>query len=124
MKLDSWFQGDQIIGRLFSLGSYFDYRSSQNISATFFHYKSSVSILTKYGLGYILGDFFSQTHLVTLVGWKENRCSGKKHVRVQSKYLNSFTLLLTLDSNEFLFSDSRNFFPLPFDILFSMIACV
>jgi hypothetical protein len=33
----------------------------------FFHGKSNSKILTKNGLGYTLGDFFSQTHLVTLL---------------------------------------------------------
>jgi hypothetical protein len=42
-------------GQLFSLGSYFNYRISPNIWAAFFHCNSLVLILTKYGLGYILG---------------------------------------------------------------------
>jgi hypothetical protein len=39
---------------------------AQNLRATFFHGKSYERILTINGLGYNLGDFFPQTHLVTL----------------------------------------------------------
>jgi hypothetical protein len=57
-------QGDQI-GRIFAHGAivkfkqlYVKYRRSSNFGRTFFHRKSVVFILTKNGLGYILGDFF------------------------------------------------------------------
>jgi hypothetical protein len=44
---------------------FFNWRSSPNFWDTFFHGKSDEHFY-KNGLGYILGDFFSQTHLVTL----------------------------------------------------------
>jgi hypothetical protein len=71
-------QGDQI-GRffadwaIFSLAIFFfgdlfeNCKSSPNSWAIFFHGTSCVLLLTKNGLGYILGGFFSQTHLVTLI---------------------------------------------------------
>jgi hypothetical protein len=64
-------QGDQI-GQIFAsrVVVYFgqfvvNYRRSANYKATFFYSTRYVLILTKHGLGYILGDFL-QTHLVTL----------------------------------------------------------
>jgi hypothetical protein len=69
-------QGDQI-GRLFAYlaiifsGKFFEScRSSQNLLSTyFFHGKSCVVCFNfdKRMLGNILGDFFSKTHLVTLL---------------------------------------------------------
>jgi hypothetical protein len=72
-------QGDQI-GRVFAqweivyFGQWFkNYRSSAHFWATFFHGTSHVSILTKKMLGYILGDFFTNssghpgTNIVLLV---------------------------------------------------------
>jgi hypothetical protein len=35
-----------------------NHRSSPNFWTTFYHSKSYVLILAKYGLGYILGDFY------------------------------------------------------------------
>jgi hypothetical protein len=66
-------QGDQI-GRIFAqraivyLGNFLKitYISSPNLYAIFPISIKHVLILTKNGLGYVLGDFF-QTHLVTLV---------------------------------------------------------
>jgi hypothetical protein len=48
------------IGQLFSLGNSSNYRRGPNFWDTIFHGKSFVSNLTKNGLGYTLGDFFSQ----------------------------------------------------------------
>jgi hypothetical protein len=48
------------IGRLFPSGSFFEnYRNSTNNWATFFRYESCVLIFTRNGMGYILGDFFT-----------------------------------------------------------------
>jgi membrane protein YqaA with SNARE-associated domain len=52
------------------------YKSSPNVLATFFRYKSSVSNLTKYGLGYILGDFFANTF--GHPGWLERKSLQRK----------------------------------------------
>jgi hypothetical protein len=54
--------GDCLLGAVF-----LTYRSSPHFWTTFFHCKSDVLILTKNGLGYILGDFFTNSsgHL----GW-------------------------------------------------------
>jgi hypothetical protein len=64
-------QGDRI-GRIFGpwtivfFGYFFEnYGRSPNFVATFFHGRSDVLVLTKNGLGYIWGDFFTH-HLVTL----------------------------------------------------------
>jgi hypothetical protein len=46
------------IWRLFSLGSFFNYKSSANSLATVFHETSYVIVLTKDVFGYSLGDFF------------------------------------------------------------------
>jgi hypothetical protein len=55
------------IGRLFDIGSFFEnYRSIPHFGYTFFYGKSYELILTKNGLGFILGEFFSLHHLVTL----------------------------------------------------------
>jgi hypothetical protein len=55
------------IGWLFTLGSLFEKQNTgPNYWATYFHSKSCVFILTKPGLGCILG-IFSQTHPVTLL---------------------------------------------------------
>jgi hypothetical protein len=43
---------------LFTLVSFFNYISGPNICAIFSHENCYVLILTKSGLGYILGDFF------------------------------------------------------------------
>jgi hypothetical protein len=62
-------QGDQI-GRvfvyiyvrwLFTLAVFENYRSSTENLGHFFHRTSYVSILTRHGLGYILGDFFTNS---------------------------------------------------------------
>jgi hypothetical protein len=56
------------LGRIVTLEAFFEnYRSSQNHWATVSRGKNYVIIMTKNGLGYILADFFSQLHLVTLV---------------------------------------------------------
>jgi hypothetical protein len=57
-------QGDQI-GRFFFGQFMQNFRNSPNFWAAVFHGKSSILILAKCGLGYILGDYL-QTHLVTL----------------------------------------------------------
>jgi hypothetical protein len=55
-----------LIGRLFSLISYFENgRSSPNLCATFLHGERSASILTKH-VWATFWAIFSQTHLVTL----------------------------------------------------------
>jgi hypothetical protein len=43
------------------LGSFFHYKSSVNLWTTFFQVYSSIFILTKNGLGYSLGDFFTNS---------------------------------------------------------------
>jgi hypothetical protein len=54
------------LGDCFALVAFFkNYRSSKHNWATVFQNKSYLLILTKNGLGYILGEF-SKTHLVTL----------------------------------------------------------
>jgi hypothetical protein len=61
-------QGDQI-GRIFALwtiiyfGHFLSYRSSPHFWATLFCGLRSAPNMTENDLGYILGDFFSQTHL-------------------------------------------------------------
>jgi hypothetical protein len=54
-----------LLGRLFTFGSFENYRSSQNCGATSSNSKNTVLILTKNGLANILG-YFSQSDLVTL----------------------------------------------------------
>jgi hypothetical protein len=56
-------QGDQIFGKLFSLGSFLKimYMSSAYFWATLFHGKCYALILTKNGLSYILGDVFTNS---------------------------------------------------------------
>jgi hypothetical protein len=70
-------QGDQI-GRIFGfLGDCFLWEFFLKIAeiakkfCTPFDGKRCMLILTKNGLGYSLGDFFSQTHLVTLAVAKQ-----------------------------------------------------
>jgi hypothetical protein len=66
-------QGDQI-GRIFAcwqivfFGLFFweNYRNGQKFGLLFSAVKVNAKILTKSSLGYILGDFFSKTHLVTM----------------------------------------------------------
>jgi hypothetical protein len=77
-----WRQDDQI-GRIFAQWAivYYEqffenYRSSPHLCYTVFTGIDYVLILTKNGLGYILGHF-SQTHLVTLVG----ACSPGWHLQ-------------------------------------------
>jgi hypothetical protein len=55
------------LGGFFTLGSFLQimYRNNPHYFAPYFRGKRYVLILTKNGLGYILGDFL-QTHLVTL----------------------------------------------------------
>jgi hypothetical protein len=52
------FLGDRI-GRMFSLGSFFEYyKYSPKFCATLPHSSGFILILANNGLGYILGDFF------------------------------------------------------------------
>jgi hypothetical protein len=52
---------------VYSMQFFFEnYRSSANVWTTFTQCISDVFIVTKNGLGHVLGDFFSQTHPVTL----------------------------------------------------------
>jgi hypothetical protein len=44
-----------------------NYINSPHFYATFFLSTDAALIFTKNGLGYILGDFFNKTHLVTLL---------------------------------------------------------
>jgi hypothetical protein len=55
------------IGWLFIMRSFFDDRCSQNYWANFFHGKNYVLYVTEIALGYILGDFFtnSSSHTAT-----------------------------------------------------------
>jgi hypothetical protein len=66
-------QGDQIRRNFLQLDGcllhavfFENYRSSANVWTTFTQCISDVFIVTKNGLGHVLGDFFSQTHPVTL----------------------------------------------------------
>jgi hypothetical protein len=47
------------LGQLFTFGHFFE--DYPNIWATFYHGKSHVSISTKFGWGYILGDFLTNS---------------------------------------------------------------
>jgi hypothetical protein len=64
--LDFWFEnkpsGNPALGRFFE-----NYRSSPILLAPIFHGKVYLNTNTKIMLGHILGDFFSQAHLVTLI---------------------------------------------------------
>jgi hypothetical protein len=53
-----------LLGRLFTLGSFLNNRGSQNFWASLFHGENFVLILTKIGLGYVLGDFFTNALVI------------------------------------------------------------
>jgi hypothetical protein len=63
----------------------------------FYHGKIYVLILTKNGLGYILGDFYV-THLVTLLG---RNFSSRNRSMVGSLHLRIQVLLFSLSLNAF-----------------------
>jgi hypothetical protein len=60
------------IGRLFSLGRFLKIAEVALILGHFFPRETSYVCFDKNGLGYTLGDFFSQTHLVTLATLEQN----------------------------------------------------
>jgi hypothetical protein len=82
------------VGRVLSLCNFFIEERAQNFGVLFpLQYKVTyVLILAKHGFGYILGDFFSQTHLVTLP-FLHSGCKGLRIV-----WEGSLALILSLSA--------------------------
>jgi hypothetical protein len=79
-------QGDQV-GRMFAhcaivfFGQFFYYIGTEGVhifALLFCTGKSSVLIIDKNGLGNTLGDFFSQSHLVTVLALYPQKCKEAK----------------------------------------------